>query len=246
MLLPQSALRDALQKDPSCPDSSFVSQLNQQLPNAHGHNCTQMLLCWRARWSARRLKIQSLPPQVWAAARSRWTRSFTREALHRSRWKIIHNLLEIYWCQVFIPWFHFHCSKVTKQQNAVKCEYMWDNGEEIQKHQRRIVVWFVHLKQDRGNVLTTKLQDIESISLGVKGGGASTGSHVSGAPLRAVQVQPKVVSPSLHLQLVQDQIPVTSDTSWGFFRPLVQLCATLRLSRRSCNKCQSFGSGCYL
>lgn len=81
-----------------------------------------MLLCWRARWSTRRLKIQSLPPQVWAAARSRWKRSFTRAALHRSRWKIIHDLLQIYWCQVFIPRFHFHCWKVTKQQNAVK---MW-------------------------------------------------------------------------------------------------------------------------
>lgn len=168
---------------------------------------------------------------------------------HRSRWKIIHTLLQIYWCQVFIPWFHFHCWKVTKQQNAVKCEYKfcwlnWDNVEQAQKHQRRIVVWFVHLK--RGNILTTKLQDIESISLWVKGGGVSTGSYTSGAPLQAVQVQPQVVSPSLHLQLVLDQIPVTSDTSWVFFRPLFQLCATLRLSRRSCNKCQCFGSGCYL
>lgn len=210
-----------------------------------------MLLCWRARWSARRLKIQSLPPQVWAAARSRWKRSFTRAALHRSRWKIIHNLLQIYWCQESIPWFHFHCWKVTKQQNAAKCEYMfcwlnWDNVEETRKHQRRIVVWLDHTKHDRGNILTTNLQDIESISLWVKGGGVSTGSHTSGAPLRAVQVQPEVVSPSLHLQLVQDQIPVTSDTSWVFFRPLLQLWAALRLSRRSCNKCQCFGSGCYL
>lgn len=112
--------------------------------------------------------------------------------------------------------------KVTKQQNAIKCEYVlltklrqcWRNPKA--PTQNCCLVWSSKTwqRQHFDN------QTAGSISLWVKRGGVSTGSQISGAPLRAVQVQPKVVLPSLCLQLVQEQIPVTSDTSWVFFRPL--------------------------
>lgn len=69
-----------------------------------------MLLCWRARWSAGRRKIQMwLWPQVWASVRLGLNHSFTHAALNRSRWKITCGLLQTqpglqkYSFKVFIP-----------------------------------------------------------------------------------------------------------------------------------------------